>query len=122
VIVSGGQGRGTTCRLHPDCTRPLSAFCIEAQLSKHWCTTQPSTSKTSNVGSTRESATSRFHLLPSFYISCTAIESTYIQAATYSALRVNQYTGSGRAVHHSQTVGTYALDRGRGPRAATAAG
>jgi hypothetical protein len=32
-IVPGGQGRGTTCRLHPECTHALSAFCIEAQLS-----------------------------------------------------------------------------------------
>jgi hypothetical protein len=69
-------------RMHA-CTLRL----LHRSSTKHRCTTtQPPTNKTSNVGSTRESATSRFHLLSSFYISCTAIESTYIQDATYRAL------------------------------------
>jgi hypothetical protein len=67
--------------LFPADDHALSTFCTEAQPSKHRCTIdQPPTSETSNVGSTRESATSHFHLLPSFYISCTAIESKNIPA------------------------------------------
>jgi hypothetical protein len=77
------------------------------------CTQQLNRLPAKNVGSTCEFATIRFYLLPSFYISFTTIESTYIPVA-YPALRVNQHTRNRRSAldhpHSSSFIPSFKME------------